>query len=655
LHRTGLELLIGEDIIESARQARTAIMLWKRLISPSTAVCTLIGAGLGFPGIQAATCYVATNGLDGNPGTLAQPFQTIQRAATNMVAGDTCYIRSGVYRETLMPIHSGSSDAPLTFTCYSNELVIINAADVISGWTQYSGNIYQAPMSWTLGDGYNQVFVDGQMMIQARYPNTGLDPMHPTLANMTVTSNTISCPGLNQANDFWKGGTIAGGFGYLWAFQCAMITSSVPGSVSISQLSNPWFTGNGQGFVTGVLGALDTTNEWHYQNSRLYLWPPGSDNPAYHLVEAKRRAWCVDFNCQSWIVADGLKLFGGSVRLAAANCVLRNCSARYLSHFTYFPASGYSSDGGVEQGNNGIYVHGNNNVISNCTITLSAGSGIIIRGARNTITRNTVSDIDYSGTYSCPLTITKGGGNRIWFNTMYNAGRDVIHFVSSALDEDDIRYNDLSRPGLLCHDLGVIYQWGEDGKGTRIAYNWVHDNSSPNDRLRPGIYVDNWCRNFVLDHNVVWNCPSDAGIRINGPATNLLICNNTLFNCDNVGTHPYDQWPSPNPDQAFWTTDVYTYSASNNLYLGSSPSSQLVNSTNNDFRLLPTAPALNAGVVIPGYTDGYCGPAPDLGAYELGLMPWTAGTNGVGRLSETVLGTPFQTGGGKSFLGETAR
>jgi hypothetical protein len=223
-----------------------------------------------------------------------------------------------------------------------------------------------------------------------------------------------------------------------------MATSSVPGSVSVSQLSNPWFTGSGQGFVTGVLGALDAANEWHRQYSTLYLWAPAADTPANHLVEAKRRAWCVDFNRQSWIVVDGLDLFGGSVRLVATNCVLLNCDARYLSHFTYFPWSGYNSDGGVDEGKNGNYVHGNNNVISNCAIQHSAGSGIVINGASNLVTRSNVSDIDYSGTYSSPLSITKGGGNRVWFNTMWNAGRDVVHLVASAIDADEIRYNDLS-------------------------------------------------------------------------------------------------------------------------------------------------------------------------------------------------------------------
>ncbi len=50
-----------------------------------------------------------------------------------------------------------------------------------------------------------------------------------------------------------------------------------------------------------------------------------------------------------------------------------------------------------------------------------------------------------------------------------------------------------------------------------------------------------------------------------------------------------------------------------------------MNWTNLDFQLKPGAAAIDAGVVIPGFTDGYLGSAPDLGAYESGGLAWAAG------------------------------
>jgi hypothetical protein len=131
---------------------------------------------------MARNYYVATNGADGNLGTLDQPFQTIQKAASVVVAGDTVHVREGTYRETVTPARSGTQMAPITFQPYNGESVTISGADLIpaSAWTLSGGSIWQATVSWDLGEGNNQVFLDGKMMIEARWPNTTLDVSHPS-------------------------------------------------------------------------------------------------------------------------------------------------------------------------------------------------------------------------------------------------------------------------------------------------------------------------------------------------------------------------------------------------------------------------------------------------------------------------------------------
>ena len=48
---------------------------------------------------------------------------------------------------------------------------------------------------------------------------------------------------------------------------------------------------------------------------------------------------------------------------------------------------------------------------------------------------------------------------------------------------------------------------------------------------------------------------------------------------------------------------------------------------NFDFRPKPGTALINAGVPIAGYTDGFKGMAPDLGAYEADGERWVAGAN----------------------------
>lgn len=76
-----------------------------------------------------ATYYVATSGLDTNPGTFAQPWKTIGKAASVMVAGDTTYIRGGTYNVTssITPTSSGSAGGGyITFSAYQNEVPVID-------------------------------------------------------------------------------------------------------------------------------------------------------------------------------------------------------------------------------------------------------------------------------------------------------------------------------------------------------------------------------------------------------------------------------------------------------------------------------------------------------------------------------------------------
>jgi hypothetical protein len=617
---------------------------------------------------NAATYYVSNTGSDSNPGTsLSAPFQTISMAATVLVAGDTCYIRGGTYRETLTVQSSGTANAPITFSAYNNETAVISGADVITGWSLYSGNIYQAPMSWDLGMGFNQIFVDGVMMYQARFPSSapGSSLLSPTLSNvsigastgqpatpflyMTVLSGasvvagpdtTVTSTDFTQADGYWDGCYFVGGIGGDWSWQWAPITnSSHTGTLTVNPTptTNWWFTGAGQGYIFGSLKALGAAGEWHNQNNTLYLWPPVSDSPGTHLVEAKHRAWTIDFSHNNYVTVTGLQLFAGAVNMDGNGCSLINCSATYMSHFTLFPWDSGDGDGGASSGYQGITIGGNSNVVSGCTITKTAGTAIAIEGSGNLVIRCLIHEIDYSGSYGEPLwTGYTSSQNRIWFNTAYDSGRDIVYPAGS---NQDIRYNDLYNSGALCEALGVIYTGYENAyeslpPGTRVAYNWIHDSPKTTLPLGPesGFYLDNYNRNFIVDHNVAWNCEGAYDIVLSLPCMGDQVYNNTMYNGGNVGSEDlavYDAWPVGNPDPSIWTSDINQVASANNLFLNSNPSSQLVDPTNDNFQLIAGAPAIDAGVVVPGITDDYVGSAPDLGAYEYGGVRWTAGVNGI--------------------------
>ena len=69
--------------------------------------------------------YVSMDGKDTNPGSLSQPFRSIQKAASVMTAGDTVYVREGIYEEMVTPRRSGTSDQWISYLTFPGETVVV--------------------------------------------------------------------------------------------------------------------------------------------------------------------------------------------------------------------------------------------------------------------------------------------------------------------------------------------------------------------------------------------------------------------------------------------------------------------------------------------------------------------------------------------------
>jgi hypothetical protein len=73
------------------------------------------------------TYYVATTGSDTAAGTESAPFRTIKHAVGLIAAGDTVYVRQGVYKERLVPLKSGNATAGyITFSAYPRETATLD-------------------------------------------------------------------------------------------------------------------------------------------------------------------------------------------------------------------------------------------------------------------------------------------------------------------------------------------------------------------------------------------------------------------------------------------------------------------------------------------------------------------------------------------------
>ena len=78
------------------------------------------------------TYYVATNGDDRQDGSQSHPWATLNHAAATVEAGDTVYIRGGIYSlaQQIRLQHSGTGDRPITYAAAPGEHVILDAQHI---------------------------------------------------------------------------------------------------------------------------------------------------------------------------------------------------------------------------------------------------------------------------------------------------------------------------------------------------------------------------------------------------------------------------------------------------------------------------------------------------------------------------------------------
>ena len=103
--------------------------------------CVVFTTILSVEAANATIYYVAKTGSNSNPGTNAQPLRTIEKGISTLAAGDTLYVKSGTYAESIYsysstPIANGTSwNNPVTVAANPGDTVIIKPkADAAFIW-----------------------------------------------------------------------------------------------------------------------------------------------------------------------------------------------------------------------------------------------------------------------------------------------------------------------------------------------------------------------------------------------------------------------------------------------------------------------------------------------------------------------------------------
>lgn len=535
---------------------------------------------------KGGTLYVAPNGNDANSGTLAKPFKTINAAAQQAMAGDVVEVRAGTYRETVVPKNSGAEGAPIIFRPYKNERVIISGAETLSGWTK-TGALWSTPMAAdffrSAMNQSDQIFVDGEMIYSARFPNmatnNGQELIRPAKSTLTKfisktrdektnwTTAVFEDDNLPDKPDgFYNGAEIVmqpNKDAWSWTFSGTVIDSKGK-QLTLRSRNDNGKDGNGKTYAVGSRyylhnkrELLDQNGEWFHDKATGNLLVQTKDDPNTHRVEAKKRDFAFNLDGKSYITIQGFEIFACSITTdnAAGNgvewdengkdlypwrgkgtladahhIILDGLRASYLNHFTDMSGHFFLQWGQ----NTGLILSGTDSEVRNCYISKSAGHGIVTYGRRNKILNNLIEDVSYNQMDNAG--ISTGGtadtfDHEIGFNTIRRVGRSGI--LPRGLQNSNpknlrarIHHNDISQCMLQDHDGGGIYMAVGDAKWLRIDHNWIHDMEGFS---VSGIYPD-YVKNLIIDHNVVWNVEWPIHIQGDSDGVNNTLCyNNTLL------------------------------------------------------------------------------------------------------------------------------
>ena len=533
---------------------------------------------------------------------------SINLAIQQCEEGDTILIHGGVYREVL-----DINKSEICIKGFSNEKVVITGTQEVKNWVEIGKNYYKAYCKKEV----TQLFQKNKMLLPARWPNFDTSMYSTRNWKKLYTSKDSTFFIENSwTKNHWNGAWCYAIAGKKWVVNVEKVLSSKD---SILKMKDYWFnyqkvnwyTGDGEGYILKHINALDTLNEWHWQQDTLYVML--EDKP--EVLNAQTNDIVIKSKQQENVSIQNISLLGGRIQLED----VRNFIFDKVNVINGTAPKIYEYSNGAAYAAIEFLGESQDCSISNSIVDGNWGGGIYLEGENNSVFNCIVSNSNWMGNGTANIG-TKGYGHTISFCDVFNAGKFLIaHNYTQHLT---ITNNHLHDGGYLANDLGLTYCYMTDGGDSEIAYNVVHGNHAKESGV--GIYIDMEGKKYLIHHNVVYDCLS--GIQTVMNAFDHEIYNNTIWNCGKAinywgvdGSNMYNQRVYNNLANGIFDagTDIRF-----NLSTGAN---QFVDSLHHNFQLKKGAKAIDFGTIIPEITNEFKGESPDVGAFEFGLPAWKYG------------------------------
>lgn len=565
--------------------------------------------------------FVSPGGDNNNPGTKRSPLANIEGATValklmkekpeNNDKEFVVYFREGEYffnkTHTLYSEHSGSPDAPILFSAYESENVIFSGGVKLSssdfkkvkeesvlkriidksardhvlevdlralGINDY-GRIKQHGFSIAIKPAPMELFINGEPMTLAKYPNEGRLPVTSVIKDCTraIDGDFSNQPGIISYDfgrpDYWtKAEDI-----WLWGYFLAGFADDNLGVSSVDSLHNTISLKNAHMFgmiptdttdewggrIVGyyaynLLEEIDTPGEYYIDRSTgiLYLYPPqGFETANIRLSNIEDPLLAIEntsniiFSGITFELSKGMGVyFENSENIKFNHCIFRNLGtvaamfgkgvsgADFPIHeFTGFlkprtignlkahvyENTGFSNDAGKKCGLKGcsIYNTGTGGVI------LSGGDRKTLVAGQNYIIDTELHDFNrWNKTYCAGITLY-GVGNIIKNCYIHDAPHQGIAIFGN---EHLIELNHLERLVMDVHDNGAIYIGRNPSeRGNIIRHNYFAEMGQEGFK-NCAIHLDDFASASLVEGNVFYKASKfDFGdILINGGSDNII-------------------------------------------------------------------------------------------------------------------------------------
>lgn len=479
----------------------------------------------------------------GTLGSAKNPFTTLSECIeAGLKPGDKCLLKTAAYDETIKinNVH-GTRDQPIVIGGYEGETPVIGGTELINveKWESADGKIYKGKV--TNDQPIWQLFINGEMMVNARWPNAKWSDKTIFDGNLWSKLDSGSEPGKGKKNGYVKdsnlkdlaGKNIDGAMAILNIGSFNTFVGKVENFKGDSFEFKDTFGNyhykrkNCRYFLEDKLDLLDSPEEWFYDrdSKMLYVYPPADVDLKTSEILGKVKTYALSIQKSSNIILKNLIFFASTLQIDDSDDItIESSDFMFPSYSKRMLGDASLIQWTKAEGRSKNIKFINNKFFGSDGTALYGG-----KKAENMVIENNLFEYnDWSGANMVKrmggmATVKTDGDQTTMKGNTLNYNGASVGLRPGGLNPT-VTMNRIKKQcwGVIQNDGAGIQLQRKPQRNSQITWNWVYD--SPKYGIRYDGEFPDIGYNGNISFNVVWKC---NGIMVKGE--NHTVLNNLAF------------------------------------------------------------------------------------------------------------------------------